>query len=228
MGLNRLNVGATPAATGKKKADKPRIAVKGNSVQRYVEAVDALKTAEATKKQEQVVVFEAGVALLMKENLLNSSNPISSVEVTDETGAVAQVQFKDQYGVVDADVVSGVFDALQLDVNEFVTEELEAKFDSTVFLVNGEFNGKRYETFMNKIAEAAKELNVPNPMTIKKKVTAKQNFHTLRWRSIVRLDAQQAIQRVLPATVAGRKVKDADPKPAVVPAVPVTPPVASK
>jgi hypothetical protein len=201
---------STPVAeiVSASKAKRPVAIIAGNSVDRYAKAVAALKSATADKTETQEVVFEAGVKLLVQTNIANPGNPISSVEVTDATGATAQVQFRDVYSAVDGDIVSEVFESQLpgLDVNDFVHEIVVAKFDSSVFLVNGEFDEKRYEAFKVAIDNAAKCLNIASPLSSSRKVTAKPNFHASRWTAVKTVEQQLALQAVLPASIAGKVI----------------------
>ena len=210
--LKRANVQVETKAAAAAKNVKPRCKIGGDVVDRYVKANDALKAAKAILLETEAPVKAAGVELVIETNLSCPTNPVTSVEVTDETGAVAQIQFKDVYGNVDAEVVSAIFDTLQddkhnpLDINQFVHETVVAKFDSKVFLdAKGEFVPDRYAAFKEAIDKVAATFGIASPLSSSSLVTAKENFHSVRW-SIPGKAQQLAIQGVLPASVAGRKV----------------------
>jgi hypothetical protein len=213
MSLKRLTIPVEETTASVKGAKKPQTKIAGNQVDLYVKACEALKAADAAKKETQEKVLSAGINLVLQTNLANPQNPVTTVEVLDDTGATAQVQFKDAYGIADGEAVSAVFDGLRgpngkkLDVNDFVHETVKATFDSKIFLDDkGEFSQARYDAFKRAIDSTAAALNVPSPLTCKKMVTAKLNFHEIRWAAVPTLEAQKMIQQILPATVAGRPV----------------------
>ena len=109
MALKRLDDIPVGKAEKSSKAAKPSVNIHGIAVKAYVEALDALRIATANKASTEQPVLEAGSDLIFKTNLGQPASPVTSVEVTDDSGATAQVQFKNQYGAVDGDVVSEVF-----------------------------------------------------------------------------------------------------------------------
>jgi hypothetical protein len=210
--LNRINVNSAEAPKTKSKTARPVAQVEGDIVRRYNLACDNLKTAEAAKKELEPSIKLPGLDLVINTNLKACATPIGSVEVTDETGATTMVTLKDAYGAVDADAVSAVFSGLKLNVNDFVFETIEAKFDSSVFFVDGCFNQERFNAFKKAIEDTATKFKVANPLSTSTKVTAKEDFHSKRWAAIPDFAKQKAIQQILPAQVAARKVCDADPE----------------
>lgn len=211
--LKRVELPIEQAATSAT-AIRPKVTIKGDKVNRYVKACDSLKSAFAAKKETEQVVKDAGIDLVINTCLAHPDKPATTVEVSDETGAVAQVQFRAQYGSVEAEKVCAVFGSLRgsndssLDINDFVHETVQVSFDSSVFIVNSEFQQARYDAFKKAVDKVAAIFGVASPLSSKKVVTANSTFHNARWGAIPGFDQQKAIQDVMPATVAATGVKE--------------------
>ena len=89
---------------------------------------------------------------------------------------------------------------LDTDSNDHVQFTVKAAFNSDVFLKDGEFNEAIYEAFKKAIDATAAALNVASPLSSKKLLSPKPDFHQKRWSTF---DARQneLICRTMPNTI---------------------------
>jgi hypothetical protein len=211
-GLKRVAVTAEVAPAATKASKRPTTSVGGRAVKRYLQVCRRLKQLVAAKEQLETPVQSAGLKKLFAHNIANPTAPVTTVEVHDTTGAVAQVQFKDQYKAVDAEVAVAMFDkAGAVDANLYIHEIVTGKFDDSVFIVKDaagkdEFSQERYDAFKKAIDEVAKKFNITTPvLTSATKIVPKSDFHTVRWsKPFGTVEQQETIHATLKATVACR------------------------
>ena len=135
------------------KSEIPTIEVGGSIVGAYNLAVASQKKAEAEGKENRPAVEEFGVAEIFRNNVDNPTNPITSVKLVDETGAMVRVTSQDRYSAVDPDAVERLFENLNdADPNEFVQEVVKPAFDAKVFYgQDGNFRDEVFNAYQRAI-----------------------------------------------------------------------------
>lgn len=190
-----------PSISTKDKAGKAQTR---HPVEIYNDAAAAKKKADAEMKEMRPKLAEPGslgIQALFEENCAHPLEPITSVKLTDASGAVCRMSFTARYGAAEAEQVSAVFDATGQDINEYVVETVAAKFDNAVFLdAEGNFDKNVYDKFRIAIGKVAKELGVVCPLATTKVVVVKPDFHERRWKDFT-VAQQKEISAVLPNTV---------------------------
>lgn len=199
-----------PDADTKKSSNNiPTIEVDGDTVTRYNEACDQMDKAEAVINELKPVLHEAGLQAVFEHNVGHADDPkaiLSSVNLTDSEGEVCQFSWTRKDLKNNAEQADAEFrrlrraDGKKADVNEFAGFEPVAKFDAKVFMVDGAFDKKRYNAFMQAIAKVAKSFNVDNPLSCIKVLKPKPDFHDRRWQAFD-VEANLVIQTVLPTQV---------------------------
>lgn len=223
MALKRIQSEVKETAKSTKDIAVVRV---NNDIARYVKARQDLEDAQAIVDQLEPTLKAAGCREIFNHNTEDPTTPWSSVKLQDNNDAMVRVSFTAKYSAANADAVEAAFETIrtvdgeEVDVNNYVQETLKASFDSDVFLKKtkvvdesgkeitvSEFDQNRFDTFNAVIAAAAEKLGVANPLSAKRIVTARPEFHNLRWS---RFDAaaQATIQKALPAVVSmSHKVK---------------------
>lgn len=193
------------------KSEIPTIEVGGSIVAAYNLAVAAQKKAEAEVKENRPAVEEFGVAEIFRINVDNPTNPITSVKLVDETGAVVRVTSQDRYSAVDPDAVERLFENLNdADPNEFVQEVVKPAFDAKVFYgQDGNFRDEVFNAYQRAIQKVTTELvaagklaaGTGSPLVGKRLFMPKPTFNAQRWSNFPTVEAQTAISSVLTNTV---------------------------
>jgi hypothetical protein len=125
------------------------------------------------------------------------------------------VSWTEKPKATDSEAVKGWFadlktqDGKKAKLTDYADWKLGADFDTSVFFVDGSFDGKRYAAFMKAVADVAAKLGVENPLSVTKTLVPKPDFATRRF---VDFDPAQnvSIQNVLPMTVTLKAVAGAD------------------
>jgi hypothetical protein len=205
MPLKDANVKVTGPAKENGKDEMPVITVpaaKGKHfVQIYNEAHADKKKAEQSMKETRPKLETPGVDEVFAQNCAHPLEPITSVKLTDGSGAVCRLSFTAKYGAADAEQVEAVFDATGKDINDYLVSTVAAKFDSKVFLdAEGNFSKTVYDKFRLAVERVAKELGVECPLSTAKVVIPKPDFHERRWKDFT-VQQQKDISAVLPNVV---------------------------
>lgn len=198
----------------KSKTTIPTIVVPGDIVARYNEARDQMDKAEEVINELKPSLVEAGLQAVFEHNTAHAGNPkeiISSVNLqaepdADDASAPVEVcmfswtkkDLKNNAKQVEAEFNRlRTVDGKKANVNEFAGFEVVAKFDTSVFMVDGKFSNERYQAFMKAIAQVAAKFEVDSPLSCGKVLVPKPDFHEKRW-GVFDVESNIAIQAVLP------------------------------
>jgi hypothetical protein len=214
-------------------SDIQTIPVKGTVVSRYAKACDEMKQAEATMQELAGQLQEAGVAYVFKQNIQAHGQPmlmISSVNLVDKDseavpeGTVDRVQFSWSRKNLknDPKQVKAVFESIRTIADEpvktgdYVEDVVVCAFDTKVFLTKNDkgeakFDEKKYLAFTKAIAEVAKDLKVPMPLTSSKKLVPKPDFHDRRFADFD-FEANETLAGTLPTSVSLEVIRATQPE----------------
>jgi hypothetical protein len=208
-----------PAADAQKSpVNIPVIPVKGDVVTRYTEAADTSKNANEVMARLKPALLDAGVEAVFAHNIAHGAEPkeqISTVKLLDEkTGEALLCSWSVKNMKNDPKQVEAEFktlrqtDGRKANINDYVAEVPVASFDSSVFIVNGEFSMARYADFMRSLEAVAAAHGVANPLSCAKILQPRADFHVRRWTAFD-ADANLALQAVLPTQVTLKPVRPA-------------------
>jgi hypothetical protein len=213
MALKRTQIVETAPAS-KKGSKLPELATKG--VARYVEIEAQFKVLDAELKLAKVSLAKAGSTGVIKHNV-SAVEPVSSVRLyetvkVEETGELARsevvVSFQDRYSVANPEAAESLFEAMGKDVNSYVHETAAVKFNSDIFIVNGEFNQKVFDVINASVKKAVEDLvkkkvlpeGAVSPLATSTVVVPKPDFHARRFKDFT-VEENESITEVLKNTV---------------------------
>ena len=186
-----------------KNKDIRKVALTVDTLTRFRKAERAVKAAEIEASTLKAEVADLGKNEIMAENCRVGSFVSQSVRLVDSNGEEAVVTWMDKYSKVGGDkvkLVETAFAFAGLDVNLFVRETVDCKFDGSVLFDGDEFNRKMYDEMLQVVTAVAKKYGKDCPLTITPVVAVRDNFNEERW-SKVKLADHPAISAVLPNTV---------------------------
>lgn len=168
------------------------VSVDGDVVTRYNEARAVLDSAEEVIEALKPVLQYEGLQAVFAHNTEVGSDTkalISSVNLTDTTSneVVRFTWTRKNTKNVPKDV-EGLFnrvrkqDGKRVNINDYAAWEVEAKFDSSVFTVNGVFDAERYTAYTEALAAVSAQFGVDNPLTCGKVLKPCPDFHDRRWQ----------------------------------------------
>lgn len=226
-GLNRLtDVQYDAAPETKKKDEIPLYHLDGDIVKQLNTARAAKKEAEETCKLLEPQVKEEAMRVIFDENCAPETfSPITSVKIQDmewptdedckagrkdqKPGEVCRVSFTSKYNACDAAQLEAVFEGFKgRDINDFVTETMDASFDSAVFLdKNGDFRKDVFDAMRDAVAGVVKKFDIKGDdgqpfkaLTCKRVVIPKPDFHERRWKDF-NCQENHLLSKVLPNTI---------------------------
>lgn len=199
MALKRTAIAETAAPKGKKK-QMPEFAHEkvADFVRLSQEAEDIVGRLELLK----VELKETAVERILTVNH-TAVEPTSSVRlyqmVEGEERAEAIVSFQDKYSAADADAADAAFTAIGADINDYMHEVPKTSFDNSIYIVNGEFNKKVFDTVNKAVADAIAKLvkageladGTGSPLKVANVVVPKPNFHGDRMKKFSPAQNQQ-------------------------------------
>lgn len=227
MPLKSLRI-ATNEASKTSKSDITIMPVDGKIVTEYNESVIALKDAEALKKLHSAEIQAIGIPALLNLCLANPDEAPSSIKLQDELGNTVLVTAMDKYSAFDPAVAEPVFASLGAKIEDHAQFVAAAKFDDSIFLAKhgtdageeGKFSTKIFKAYQLTIDRVTAQLVRDNllpagtvaPLFSKQVAQVLPTFHANRWRAFPTVEAQQAISKVCPNTIALKPVieRDAD------------------
>lgn len=209
MSLKTVAVKTTVAEAPASAPAIPDFDVKKIDIAAYNAAVAAKKEAESTIAKLRPQIMLAGLKNLFDTNLENPKHPVSSVRLRDEEKAVVRVTFQDRYSAPNLAEAEEFFASLKLDINDFLQQSVAASFNSGIFVVNGEFNKKVFDSYRIVIGQTTKELiacgllakNTASPLDTVPVVQVRDEFHAKRWEAVPTVSGQTALSAVCPNTV---------------------------
>jgi hypothetical protein len=175
----KSNIVTVPVAPGEKDRDNDLVA-------RYVTAYEDVKTAEGLVKELRPRLLALGQPALFQLNKGKNAEPASSIKLTDSTGAQVRVTMQDKYSTFTEAGVEPLVAILESplmgvkDPNNYLVETLAAKFDDSIFTVDGNFSQARYDAIKAAMDTVAAKLKIPSPLTVTKVVRLKDDFHVRR------------------------------------------------
>lgn len=199
-----------------KKSDIPTADVSGDLVARFNKAVADQKAAEAIVNECKPQVLKAGLKEIYETNVANAGNPVSSVKLVDEMGAVVRVTSQNRYGAVDPDMAVNLFEELgaatsaEIDPNEYVQEIVSPSFNTTVlYSADGTFSDTIFNAYQAAIKKVTVELiakgklapGTESPLTGKRMFMPKPTFGAARWAAFPQVELQDKIFGVMKNTV---------------------------
>ena len=226
-GLNRLTGVEYDAAPATQKKDEiPLYHLDGDTVKQLNAARAAKKEAENTCKLLEPQVRQEAMRVIFDENCSPETfSPLTSVKIQDmewpteedleagrkeqKPGEVCRVSFTSKYNSCDAEQLEAIFDRFKgRDINDYVTETMEASFDSKVFLdANGDFRKDVFEAMRDAVAGVVKKFGVKGEdnqpfkaLTCKRVVIPKPDFHDRR-RTDFNCEENHLLTKALPNTI---------------------------
>lgn len=216
MSLKPLRI-TTHEAPKAAKSDIAIVSVDGTIVADYNEAVIALKSAEALKKDLSVTIQEVGVPALLSLCLANPDAAPSSIKLQDERGETVLVIGMNKYSTFDPEVAEPIFAHYGAKIEDHAQFVAVASFDSSIFLAQpgtdageeGKFSIKIFKAYQLAIDRVTAQLVRDNllpagavaPLFSKQVAQVLPNFHATRWKAFPSVEAQQAISKVCPNVI---------------------------
>jgi hypothetical protein len=161
------------------------ISIHGDAVTRYNKHAKDEKEAKKAKDKARPEVEVEALDELFKFNVENPKNVKTTIKVTDDEGAKANVSFKNAYAPLsDVQEVLNKLRTLGVsDPNRFVQKKVVIGFDTDVFYdkLDGSLKLDLYLAMMNAIQDVAANHGVPSPFTSHEVLTVKDSFHEDRW-----------------------------------------------
>jgi len=197
-------ISANPAESVAKKASSIRVVkVRGQFIEKFVALRNQVDEAEAQMAEIEPRIKDLGVNEIFTDNVRAKTAEVSSVKLEDDSGTQVRVTVSNAYPKFNADQAVELLENVVKvkDVNDYLLQTRVAKFDSKVFVKNGEFNQTAYDAFFNAIANVASQLGVNNPLSTEIVVTPKPDFHDRRFREFGTVEAQSALHTVMPTKV---------------------------
>lgn len=183
MPLKKVNTGKpTTAKKAIATVETPTVKLTSSIVHIYNEARRKLKEAEEAMASVEADLKRAGASAVFKVNSSFNSPALKSVILKDLTGSSIRVTLANQYPALTESAATGLFEALDVDVNDYVVQTVKASFDSKVFLnANGDFRQDVFKTFSTACKQAALIVGVENPLTTTIVNTLKPDFDERRY-----------------------------------------------
>lgn len=209
------------AADTKSKPKIQTIYIAGDTVARYNEAKSQADAAAKTMEELKPTLQKAGLDHVFTHNCGNADEPklqISSVNlcdrlpdedkatsanITDALKEVVMFTWTRKDVACDTERVKAFFKTVvttedrKANINNYVAYEVAAKFDTSVFMVDGKFNQERYDAYMEALVEVSKKFKVENPLSCGKVLRPKPDFHERRFK-LFDLETNLKLQQVLP------------------------------
>ncbi len=210
MALKRLKVKLaqpTPTETG---SEIPVIAIEGDLIQQYNTAADQVKKGEEVMEDLRPDVLEIGLDEIFTRSCKRPTTPTTSVKLQDDEGEDLMVSFVNKYkDVADLDAAEQLFEDHDLDINEFVTEGIKAKFDDSIFYdADGNFLQEVYDDIRKAVASVVTRRQLAkNPLETVKVIKPKPTFHDQRYAVMPKVESQHRAYEVLPNTVMLKPVR---------------------
>jgi hypothetical protein len=199
-----------------KKSDIPVNEIGGDLIARFNKAVADQKSAEAVVNECKPLVVKEGLKHLYETNVANPTNPVSSVKLVDEMGAIVRVTSQNRYSAVDPDMAVNLFEELgtatetEIDPNEYVQEVINPSFDTGVlYSADGTFSDAIFNAYQAAIKKVTTELvakgklspGTESPLVGKRMFMPKPTFGAARWATFPQVELQDRIFSVMKNTV---------------------------
>ncbi len=204
----------------KDKAKMPIVDIEGDVVKQYNAASAAMKAAEDVMKDLRPEITEVGVGAVLEFNVGAPANPVASAKLVDATGASTLVSFTAKYSALGdtakVENVENFFasldgDVTDTDINHYVQETVQAKFNCKVFNDEvGVFSKLKYDKYRLALERVARELGDPCPLEVSKVLMPLEGFHAKRWAAFPSVELQMALAEVLPNVVTVKPIAPVD------------------
>jgi hypothetical protein len=169
-----------------------------------------VKRGEEVMEDLRPDVQEIGLNQIFTRSCKRPTTPTTSVKLQDDEGEVLMFTFVNKYKeVADVDAAEQLFEENDLDINQYVTEGIKAKFDDSVFYdADGNFQMEIYDDVRKAIQTiVSKRQLAKNPLETAKVVKLKPTFHVERFAIMPKVETQLQAFEVLPNTVMLKPVR---------------------
>lgn len=187
----------------------PAFNVSGNAVDRFVRAAKSKADAEAELAMARDEIVKEGLSRLFRHNISQPEQPSSSVKLVDDTDSRVLVTMQDRYTVKSVDSFEASCHMVGVDSGDYFHEVATAKFDDSIFVVQGDFDQAVYRAYYSAVEQATKDLitdgRIPRgskvPLRTAIATVVRDDFHRRRWNDFTTTSLQARINEAIPAVV---------------------------